>query len=144
MSRHLGKSRSGWTKRLSAETSTDPSLQSTSVTKFHSRVCIAQDGTKLKSKLELRRYEQLLLLQMGGIVSGLEVNRRWSLDLLGVHLCKYEADFSYRDEDTGRLVVEDCKGYTGGKTETPAYRLFKLKKRLMLALHGVDVIEITG
>ena len=47
--------------------------------------------------------------------------------------CSYYADFVYRDKD-GNLVVEDAKGM---RTEK-----YKLKKKLMLEVHGIQITEI--
>ena len=46
---------------------------------------------------------------------------------------EYVADFVYKDRD-GRQVVEDAKG-----VHTPVYRL---KKRWMLAEHGIEIVEV--
>jgi hypothetical protein len=51
----------------------------------------------------------------------------------GERECKYIADFVYRDRD-GNRVVEDCKGF-----RTPVY---KLKKKLMLHVHGIRIVEV--
>ena len=46
---------------------------------------------------------------------------------------KYLADFAYRTKD-GTIVVEDVKGAV-----TPEFRL---KRKLMLHVHGIEVQEI--
>jgi hypothetical protein len=48
----------------------------------------------------------------------------------------YIADFVYCDEK-GNTVVEDTKGYKKGA----AYDLFVIKRKLMLKVHGIRVIE---
>ena len=48
-----------------------------------------------------------------------------------------QADFIYYDKD-GRQIVEDVKGFTKGAV----YNLFKLKKKLVLALYDLEVKEI--
>jgi hypothetical protein len=52
----------------------------------------------------------------------------------GIHVAKYLADFRYYDTERNTLVVEDSKGV---RTET-----YKLKRRLMLAIHAIDVEEV--
>jgi|ERR1035441_4192632 hypothetical protein len=47
---------------------------------------------------------------------------------------RYIADFTYVDRETGEVVIEDAKG-----VRTP---VFKLKKRLMKQLLGVDITEV--
>jgi hypothetical protein len=49
----------------------------------------------------------------------------------------YIADFVYIDE-TGHTVVEDVKGYKGGAT----YRVFAQKRKLMLEIYGIKVVEV--
>jgi hypothetical protein len=48
----------------------------------------------------------------------------------------YIADFVYTDA-TGKTIVEDVKGYRGGQ----AYSVFKIKRKLMLFIHGVKIHE---
>lgn len=50
----------------------------------------------------------------------------------------YFADFVYIDNETGRTVVEDAKGYKGGAT----YRIFVNKKKQMLDKYGIKVVEV--
>ena len=45
----------------------------------------------------------------------------------------YVGDFRYTDVVTGKVIVEDCKGY-----QTSTYRL---KRRLMYHLHGIEIVE---
>lgn len=51
----------------------------------------------------------------------------------------YIADFQYRLKD-GTLVVEDAKGCSN--TADPAYRIFTIKRKLMLWIHGIKVKEV--
>lgn len=47
----------------------------------------------------------------------------------------YIADFSYIDKDTGKIVIEDCKGI---KTE-----VYKLKKKMFEFFYpGLEITEI--
>ncbi len=62
----------------------------------------------------------------------LNIHPVFHLKVDGSHICDYIPDWDYYDEN-GAHVVEDFKGVA-----TPVYRL---KKRLMLALHGIDVKE---
>lgn len=50
----------------------------------------------------------------------------------------YIADFVYTDNETGREVVEDAKGYKGGAT----YRIFVNKKKQMREKFGIEVKEV--
>ena len=93
------------------------------------------------SRKEYRRACLLKALLRSGEISGLREQVKYVLiptqrDSYG-HLiekeCSYYADFVYRDKD-GNLVVEDTKGM-----RTSEYRL---KKKLMLHVHGIQIKEI--
>ena len=95
------------------------------------------DGITFDSAKEARRYGELKLLEKSGRISGLEIQPSFRLNVNNCLICTYKADFSYTTEAPhaeGLLVVEDVKGF-----KTPVYRL---KKKLMLAVHGIIVVEI--
>jgi hypothetical protein len=101
----------------------------------HGNIPAFVDGLRFGSGLEARRYEVLKLMQKAGEISGLIADKkqlRWKLEVNGILICTYEADFWYV-ADKGK-VIEDAKGF-----KTPAY---KLKKKLMKACHGIEVQEI--
>ena len=50
--------------------------------------------------------------------------------------CAYYADFVYVDNDTGKTVVEDAKGF---RTEK-----YLIKRKLMLYVHNIRIKEITN
>lgn len=97
------------------------------------------DGITFDSKAEGRRYSQLVLMQKAGQVAGLTLQVPFvlaqSVKFAGATRAKpalrYVADFVYTDVAAGVIVVEDCKGVL---TEG-----FKIKRHLMLSVHGVDV-----
>lgn len=91
------------------------------------------DGITFDSKAEAARYSQLKLLERAGTISDLKVHTRWRIDVNGRHVTTYIDDFSYRDSG-GELVVEDVKGHKTG--------VYKLKRALMSAVHGVEIREI--
>lgn len=90
------------------------------------------DGMRFASKAEATRYSELVTLQRAGVISSLECQPRYALAVNGVKIGTYVADFRYTLG--GEQIVEDVKG-----VRTPVYRL---KARLMLALHGVTVREV--
>jgi hypothetical protein len=101
-----------------------------------------EDGYVFDSKREAQRYRELRLLVAGGAITDLEVHPSWVL-CAGVEMAgkkcraiRYTGDFSYRD-GAGALVVEDVKPRNGYRT--PVY---KLKKHLMKAIHGIEVQEV--
>jgi len=90
------------------------------------------DGISFASRKEARRYTELKLQEKAGVISDLILQPRFPLRVLDQLVCTYVADFQYRDQ-TGRLVTEDTKGF-----RTPEY---KLKVKLLKALHGVEIRE---
>lgn len=103
------------------------------------------DGILFASKKEAARYKELKLQQEVGLISDLELQKKYLIIPTQrdpdtgrvVRATHYIADFVYRDLD-GKLIVEDVKGYRGGK----AYDVFKIKTKLMLQVHGIKVTEV--
>jgi hypothetical protein len=89
---------------------------------------------KFASVAEAKRHSELLWLEKAGEISELEVHPRFSLDVNGVHIGYYTGDTAYRTP-AGK-VVEDVKQ---DSTRTTAY---KLRKRLMLAIYGIEIREV--
>jgi len=98
-------------------------------------VKVEVDGIKFHSIKESNRYIELQLMQRAGVISGLELQPRFDIIVEGIFICFYKADFRYFDnEKNGAVRVEDVKGM-----RTPVYRL---KKKLVEALYGIEIIEI--
>lgn len=97
--------------------------------KYGNKVCVV-DGIRFASRREARRYVELKRLG----VQGLQMQVPYALIVNGAKVGSYIADFRYRRSD-GEWIVEDVKTPA---TSTPVYRL---KKRLMLALYGVTILE---
>lgn len=94
-------------------------------------------GLTFDSKKEASRYLQLRQLEVAGLITGLETQVSFRLSSNGKHLCKYVADFRYFDEEKKETIVEDVKSaYTA---KLPVYRL---KKKMMLFEHGINVQEV--
>ena len=92
------------------------------------------DNITFASRAEARRYGELKLMQQVGEIKDLFVHPTWPIVINGYKVTTYAADFSYGDTLTGKLVVEDVKGVRTG--------VYKLKKRLLFACHGLVVTEI--
>ena len=101
--------------------------------KYGNKPCVV-DGQKFHSQLEAKRYSELSLLQRAGKISQLQTQVAFALEVQGHKICKYIADFVYME--SGTLVVEDTKS---AATVTQAYTI---KKKLMKALHGIDIVEV--
>ena len=120
------------------------------MSKYKSVKTRSSDGILHDSKKEAQRWDELCLLQRAGEIKLLK--RQVSYTLIpaqyeytdSVHKvllereARYVADFVYIDTETGKTIVEDCKGYRKGE----AYRLFRLKAKLMLWVHGIKVVEV--
>lgn len=90
------------------------------------------DGLTFASARESRRWIALRLLERAGEITDLKRQQTWPLDVNGHSICRYRPDFEYRDK-AGALIVEDSKGYATDE--------YKIKKALMLAIHGVEIVE---
>lgn len=106
---------------------------------------ITIDGIEFDSKKEAQRYWELKLLQRAGVISGLELQKKYELiptqridGKVVERAIKYIADFAYIKD--GRQVVEDVKGYRDPKSA--GYAKFVIKRKLMLYIHGIQVIEV--
>ena len=118
--------------------------------KYHARKVHTVDGV-FDSNREYARWCVLKRLQQDGFISELERQKKYVLipaqrepDTVGPkggikkgklieRECVYIADFVYFDNKSGTYVVEDCKGF-----RTTDY---KIKKKLMLYIHGIRVEE---
>jgi hypothetical protein len=97
----------------------------------------AVDGITFASRKEARRWGELVIMQRAGLIRGLEPHPRYELVVNGRRVGHYTADFRYTDAATGAVVVED--------TKSPATRkeaAYRLRRELMLAVHGIDVKEV--
>lgn len=117
---------------------------------------VEYDGQMFDSKKEAYRWAELKLLERSGHISDLQRQVRFVLipaqyetyeryGKKGQRLkdgqrllekeCAYVADFVY--VENGKKVVEDIKGCKEGIT----YQYFVLKRKLMLYIHGIRIIE---
>ena len=100
--------------------------------KFKNRRCIA-NGITFDSIHEAKRYVVLFYKQSAGEIFKLEIHKKFNIVVNGEKICTYESDFTYFNK-SGARIVEDAKG-----VKTPVY---KLKKKLMLAVHGITITEV--
>lgn len=94
---------------------------------------IRVDGSWFDSKAEARHYGLLKLAQDAGFLK-FERQVPYRLEVNGKLIATYRADFVVTWKD-GKTEVQDVKGV---KTKE-----YKLKKKLMLACHGIEIVEIT-
>lgn len=123
--------------------------------KYHNRKVTTLDGIKHDSQKEANRWCELKLLERAGKIGGLR--RQVEYELIPAQYetvqrygkngrrlkdkvkliekaCVYRADFVYIDNDTGKTVVEDTKGF---RTEK-----YVIKRKLMLYIHHIKIKEM--
>ena len=100
---------------------------------------VVDAGIKFDSKAEHKRWQYLLQMQRAGEISGLELQVPFELIPAQVapsdkkeRATVYVSDFVYW-KDGGR-IVEDVKGAV-----TPEFRI---KRKLLLWVHGIEVQEV--
>lgn len=105
----------------------------------YSNVRTEHDGMMFDSKAELNRWLQLKILERVGEITKLKRQVPYLLipktkrPSGGYEReCTYVADFTYTK--AGTPIVEDVKG-----AATPEYRI---KRKLMLHVHGIEVLEV--
>lgn len=92
------------------------------------------DGHWFQSMKEGRRFQELALMQKGGLIRDLRMQVPYPLIVNGEKVGVYLADFVYVDTATGETITEDVKGVA-----TATYRL---KKKLMFACHRIRISEV--
>lgn len=114
---------------------------------------VFRHGQWFDSEHEADRFFELSMMQRAGLISDLRTQVPFELiptqrepGIIGVRggikkgkciekSCVYYADFVYKDAH-GNLIVEDAKSPA---TRTEA---FKIKKKLMLHVHQIKIIEV--
>lgn len=96
------------------------------------------DGIVFDSKKEAKRYGELKLLEKAGKIYLLVLQPEYIIAapcvINGRKMAarKYRADFSYIQD--GKEIVEDVKG-------APLTEVYKLKRHLMMSIHGITILE---
>jgi hypothetical protein len=119
---------------------------------------VTRDGITFDSMKEARRYAELMLLQRGGVIQGLQRQVKFELipsqydetptgkfytrgerkgqekmeRRMAENAVNYVADFVYYEN--GKKVVEDVKSSATEKDAT-----FIIKRKLMLWVHGIKI-----
>ena len=107
---------------------TKPHVKRRRKSKYNNRKTIV-NGITFDSKLEAKRYHELLLMRKAGAISDLELQKRFILqegytngDGRKIRPIHYICDFYYFDCQSKKMVVEDVKGQ---KTQ-----VYLLKKKM--------------
>ncbi len=98
--------------------------------KFNNKKVTTDEGV-FDSTTEYKRFLDLRLLERAGEISDLRRQVRYSLDIGGIHISAYIADFVYIQD--GKEVVEDSKGFRT--------REYLQKRRLMKEILGITILE---
>ena len=98
---------------------------------------VTVDGIVFDSKREAKRYGALKIMEKAGLITELETQPVYRLEVNGKLVCKYIADFRYFDKAKQTFVTEDVKSAFTAKL--PVYRI---KNKLMKAIHNIDIQEI--
>jgi hypothetical protein len=109
--------------------------QNAKTSKYKGKPTETADGQKFQSHHEANYYTRLLMMQRSGEKFTFERQVRFEININGYMVCEYVADFVVKHPD-GKVEVIDTKSEA---TLTPIYRL---KKKLMLAVHGIEIVEI--
>ena len=105
--------------------------------KYRNKTCFA-GGLKFDSIAESKRYLELKALVQAGEITDLDLQVKFELipkvTICGRNqrACYYVCDFQYVKD--GQTVVEDVKGF--------ATDVYRIKRKLMKHVHGIDVVEI--
>ncbi len=90
------------------------------------------DGISFASRREANRYAELRIELLAGEIEDLVLQKPFSLDVNGMHICDYVADFVY--QRNGKPIVEDAKG--------KRLELYRIKKLLMRAIYEIEIVEV--
>lgn len=93
------------------------------------------DNITFDSKKEAARYGILKLMERNGEISNLRLQVPYKLVVNGHHVSTYRCDFEY--ERGKQTITEDVKSEATRKLP-----LYKLKKKLMLALFKINIAEV--
>lgn len=117
-------------KQIEAALSSQPKEKKKS--KMHNVRC-EYNGINFMSIREKDRYINLIFYASKNIISNLRLQVPYKLEADGNHIETYIADFVYIDIESGKEIVEDCKGM-----RTASY---KRKKKWMKNIFGIEIKE---
>lgn len=83
------------------------------------------NGIRFHSKSEVKRYQDLLIMEKHGLIKDIELQPKIPLMVNGKKIGNYIGDFRYWDNELKKEVLEDVKSPI---TKTPTY---KLKKKIL-------------
>lgn len=96
---------------------------------------VTVDGITFDSTKESKRYHELKLLERAGVITQLELQPRLDLVVNGQKIGFYRGDFGYYEN--GVRKIEDVKSAFTAKLP-----VFRLKAKLVKAIHGIEIILV--
>jgi hypothetical protein len=100
------------------------------------------NGIRFDSMAEADRYKILRVMEKTGKISDLECHPRWEIipaqkieGHRSFQAAHYTADFKYFQD--GKMIVEDVKSEYTRQAED-----YKLRRKLMMLVHGIYVTEV--
>lgn len=104
---------------------------------------VEEGGIKFDSKLEARRYRELLTEQAAGLIRELEVHVPFALHVTApngarIRVGSIEVDFKYVTVCDAKLHLEDTKS-----APTRRLEVYRLKRKMLEAEYGLELVEIT-
>ena len=103
--------------------------------KFRNKKVDSPDG-KFDSTKEHAKWIELRGRLVSGKFKSLERQITFGLTVNGRLICSYIADFVITHLD-GRVEVQDTKS-----DFTRKHPVYRIKKKLMLAVHGIEIVEV--
>lgn len=103
--------------------------------KYGNRKVTDAAGNVHDSTKEFRRWCDLQLREKGGEIARLRRQVPFACVVNGILVCQYTADFVY--SEGAAEIVEDVKSEATRKLP-----LYRMKVKLMAALHGIQVREV--
>lgn len=129
---------SGWTSdavdKIAGRIALRATKRPTGTSKYRN-TRVEYDGMSFDSRKEMERWIFLKAQERAGLIHGLERQIDFSIEVNGMHICTYRCDATYIENSV--RIVEDTKSVFTRKL--PVYRL---KKKLLLAVRGIDIKEV--
>ena len=110
--------------------------------KYHNKITVI-DNIKFSSMKESQRYLYLKNETKLGIISDLklqvpfELQPSFKINNKTIRKVEYLADFTYKNNDTGEIVIEDVKPSRTFKTAT-----YKLKAKMFAYKYKSEIKEV--
>ena len=97
--------------------------------KYGAKKVVTEEGI-FDSQMEYRRWCELRTMERAGLITNLERQIEYAMEVNGVKIGKFTVD--HRWQADGKVWLEDVKGVI--------VRDFTLRKKLMLAIYGLNVM----